>query len=90
MKLIKRILNFGIHTILDITDIQKQRFFNLFFIIAFPTNTISFIYNLLKGNVFVAFINIFQISIFAFAIYFTSQGKYLFLRLGTLLSLIHI
>jgi hypothetical protein len=87
MKIIKRILNFGTQSIQDITEIQKQRFFNLFFIIALLTNTFSSIYNLLKGNIFIAFINIFQISIFAFVIYLTYQGKYLFLRLGTLFLL---
>ena len=87
MKLIARFLNFGTHSIHDINDVQKQRFFNLFFIIALLTNSFSSIYNILNGNIIVAIINIFQISIFALVIYLTYQGKYLFLRLGTLVLL---
>ena len=87
MKLIAKILNFGTHSIQDINDVQKQRFFNLFFIIALLTNTTSSIVNFLRGDIIVAFINIFQISIFALTIYITSQGKYLYLRLVTLFLL---
>ena len=87
MKIIAKFLNFGTSTSQDMSDVQKQRFFNIFFIISVITNTIASIYNFLNGNIIISYINIFQIIIFALGIYFTSQGKHLFLREVTMFVL---
>ncbi len=80
-------LNYGTSNILDLSESHKQRFFNLFFLLAIPTNLVSAIYNYYKDYYFVSIINIIQIIIFGLAIYLTSKNKYLYLRTCTLLLL---
>ena len=87
MKKFASLLNFGTNTSLDFSEIQKQLFFKLFFIFAFLTNTFSAIYNLLKENIIIVFINVFHILVFALAIFLTIHEKYLFLRVVSLLLL---
>lgn len=84
---IKNLLNLGISESLDLVESNKQRIFNLFILLALPAIPLLLIFNVIRNNYGMVFMNSLQLIVFALAFWISLTRKLLFLRTYLLIIL---